>query len=1075
MAIIEGILVNSVTEILKKLIPFIIKNIRLAKGFKTELKNLQETLELILTVIVDAEAKQVHENAVSFWLIRLKDVAYEADDVLDDFAYELMRRQNETIGKLDKSKLLPAGTFSTAHRQNSERRKRETSSYVNDLEVIRRKNDQSRIIDLLINSSSWSNENLSTVSIVGTGGLGKTTLAQQVFDDPLIKAQFEPRIWVYVSDSDADTFDANKLLRVILESIIKHTCDDVPNFNELVCQVHLFLSGKKYLLVLDDLWSENVHQWGRLKSLLSVGAHESKILVTTRKSQVASIVRGAISPYTLQHLSNEDCWCIIKQKAFAPGGALESDPDMSDIGRTIAKQCCGLPLVAKTLGGLMHLKNTESDWVSITEDARGNLKSCKTHDLLYDLAISVGKHECSLSLVKDIQMKDVSEVRRLGLVYEEEHLSTFRELLYAAKKVRTFILFEQSHKDIKLICMNSHLRVLDMTGLTISKSLITSIARLRHLRYLNLSFPKDCHIKVIHCRSIGALPSDIGFLKNLRHLYLKNSKIQELPKSISSLSNLQTLNLSCCFNLQEMHEHVGALTDLRFLNLSRTLVKCLPESITFCSNLEKLKLHNCNHFEELPRDLGALRRLVLLDVSFTRIKELPESITVCTNLRSLDFRSCMELDALPRNIGVALKHERILDFSDTMIKELPELRDLNNLEYLDLKDCVLPEDIGNWINLEHVKYRGHREETPRGLGRMAKLRTLPEYIIREGAEIGVLKGLNLLEGTFQIYNLKNVRGGTEEVLSANLMEKRNVRHLGLNWSCRGFGDTDDKEEQEQEEEYNYHSPELVLEGLQPHRNLKSLTIDGFKCAKLPSWMEMTNISASLPNLTEIQLRNCNRNEQIVGFMQIPHLKKLILCKLPELKEWAESLSAATSSSNNSNSHLFPCLEELFIKLCPKLCRLPTLSFPSLKNFEVKLSNAMVLSSILPNLTSPYVLKMNGILDLEYLPRQTLQPALKYLEIWGCPKFGGFHPAEENNIYAAPNCSVIEESVSLRELHIQCPEEWNSLSVDLERVTDLEMIRIGWFSKAPGLFPFSAEQFSSFPSLWIFEIDGCSQC
>lgn len=124
---------------------------------------------------------------------------------------------------------------------------------MNGISVIGRNNDQSRIIDLLINSSSWSNDNLSTISIVGMGDLGKTTLAQQVFDDPLVKAQFDPIIWVYVSDSDGDSFDANKLLRVILESIIKHTCDDVPNVNELVRQVHQNLSGKKYLLVLDDL------------------------------------------------------------------------------------------------------------------------------------------------------------------------------------------------------------------------------------------------------------------------------------------------------------------------------------------------------------------------------------------------------------------------------------------------------------------------------------------------------------------------------------------------------------------------------------------------------------------------------------------------------------------------------------------------------------------------------------------------------------------------------------------------------------------------------------------------------
>lgn len=299
-------------------------------------------------------------------------------------------------------------------------------------------------------------------------------------------------------------------------------------------------------------------------------------------------------------MSDEDCWCIIRQKAFAPGGALESDSRMTDIGKSIAKQCCGVPLVAKTLGGLMHLRNKGSDWVSIRQnknfasiskdqnnvisilklsydnlspslkqcfsicsifpkdywrikrqflihlwmaegflqpfeedakwmedlgdeyfnnllsnsfyhdvekDVHGNIKSCKIHDLLYDLAISVtGKHEHSLSLAKDIKMKDASEVRRLGLVFKDESLTMLREFLRASKKVRTLLLFEQSHsKDIELICRNSHLRVLDLTGLSISESLITSISRLRHLRYLNLSSPKDCHIKILHDRSIGAL------------------------------------------------------------------------------------------------------------------------------------------------------------------------------------------------------------------------------------------------------------------------------------------------------------------------------------------------------------------------------------------------------------------------------------------------------------------------------------------------------------------------------------------------------------------------------------------
>ncbi|XP_026380101.1 putative disease resistance protein RGA3 [Papaver somniferum] len=115
------------------------------------------------------------------------------------------------------------------------------------------------------------------------------------------------------------------------------------------------------------MWNENSEQWENLKSVLLVGAPGSKLLITTRNDQVASIVRGSIPPHSLDQLEDDAGWSIIKHKAFSPGGALNS-PNMSDIGKEIAKQCCGLPLAAKFLGSLLHLKRKESDWRSIRDD-----------------------------------------------------------------------------------------------------------------------------------------------------------------------------------------------------------------------------------------------------------------------------------------------------------------------------------------------------------------------------------------------------------------------------------------------------------------------------------------------------------------------------------------------------------------------------------------------------------------------------------------------------------------------------------------------------------------------------------
>ncbi|XP_026409018.1 putative disease resistance protein RGA1 [Papaver somniferum] len=114
-------------------------------------------------------------------------------------------------------------------------------------------------------------------------------------------------------------------------------------------------------------------EWNKLKSYLDVGAAGSKVVVTTRKQEVASVVRGVIPPYNLDVLSEAECWSIIKKKAFSPGGASET-PNMITIGEQIAKRCGGLPLAATFLGGLMRSQNDEKNWLSIRDN-----RSLETH------------------------------------------------------------------------------------------------------------------------------------------------------------------------------------------------------------------------------------------------------------------------------------------------------------------------------------------------------------------------------------------------------------------------------------------------------------------------------------------------------------------------------------------------------------------------------------------------------------------------------------------------------------------------------------------------------------------------
>ncbi|XP_026429743.1 putative disease resistance protein RGA3 [Papaver somniferum] len=412
----ERILANGVSQILNKLVPVVAQEISLAWGVKDELKKVQRTLDMILAVITDAERRQEEEEAVRLWLRSLKDVAFDADDVMDDFTYETLRRDergnhlknklldfvwfsnnplgfsfkmagkvrninrrlNEITENMNKFQLQSASVNNTSmvHGESSDhRRRRQTASVIIQSEVVGRKDDKNKIIDMITKATAsssssdvnQSSEKVSIISIVGMGGLGKTTLAQLVYNDELVIKQFDQRIWVCVSTN----FDVENIFIKIMESITLDKFDSVSSFDLLVNKVQEKLQGKKFLLVLDDLWNENALQWERLKNSFHVGAQGSKILITTRNIQVENVVKGSDRPYQLKKLQEDECWSIIEKKAFSPGGALKT-PNMTNIGKEIANKCSGLSLAAKFLGSLMHSKNEEKDWLSIKESGIWN-------------------------------------------------------------------------------------------------------------------------------------------------------------------------------------------------------------------------------------------------------------------------------------------------------------------------------------------------------------------------------------------------------------------------------------------------------------------------------------------------------------------------------------------------------------------------------------------------------------------------------------------------------------------------------------------------------------------------------
>uniref|UniRef100_A0A7N2LAJ5 Disease resistance protein RGA3 n=1 Tax=Quercus lobata TaxID=97700 RepID=A0A7N2LAJ5_QUELO len=391
----EGVLFDIAKEIIGKAGDLALKEVALIWGVKDEINKLKETVSKISAVILDAEAKQHGSEVIKEWLKRLKDAMCDADDLLDEISTEALRREVMTGDKKAKEvriffskynqlaygvrmghkvkemrERLVAIDAEPADRQFhlDERReeiqvrnvsRRQTHSLVSAEDVIGREEDKKVIIGSLLDPNV--KENVSVLAIVGIGGLGKTTVAQLVFNDEKVKNHFELKLWVCVSEN----FDVKIIVQKILECLKNEKPKDLEK-NMLVNNLQKEINGKRYMLVLDDVWNEDREKWSELKQIIMGGAQGSRILVTTRSVKVAKISRPS-QPHVLQGLEEQLAWSLFKKMAFEEGEE-PKEASFVNIGKDILKICVGVPLAIRTIGGLLYFKKSEREWLSFKDN-----------------------------------------------------------------------------------------------------------------------------------------------------------------------------------------------------------------------------------------------------------------------------------------------------------------------------------------------------------------------------------------------------------------------------------------------------------------------------------------------------------------------------------------------------------------------------------------------------------------------------------------------------------------------------------------------------------------------------------
>ncbi|OWM69212.1 hypothetical protein CDL15_Pgr025399 [Punica granatum] len=332
-------------------------------------KKLTVTLLSVEAMLHDALKKRTPNSAVTEWLSELQSTINEAQSLLNEIAaqgsndkprsrssrskaireilerLEHMSRQKDVLDLIELSYILPT-----------------TSIPVHESDVVGRVDDKEGIVSILLSNHIVDEDSIKVIGIVGVPGVGKTTLAQLVYNDNRMGEHFDLRVWVCLS-SRPDVYSVTK---TIFKAVTSAACD-VDDLNLLQVRLREQLVGKKLLLVLDDVRGfEDCREWEVLRSPFRFCALGSCLIVTTRCENVAGTVR-TLPLHHLNPLSDEDCWSLFSRDAFDVG-CPAADPELEAIGRDIVRKCRGLPIAAKTLGVLLREKPDREEWDKILKD-----------------------------------------------------------------------------------------------------------------------------------------------------------------------------------------------------------------------------------------------------------------------------------------------------------------------------------------------------------------------------------------------------------------------------------------------------------------------------------------------------------------------------------------------------------------------------------------------------------------------------------------------------------------------------------------------------------------------------------
>ena len=703
-----------------------IQEINLIVGVDEEVKKLKDNLGIIQDMLDDAEERQVMQplEEKKHWVKQLKNAYYEIDDVLDKWdtariksdiekadnapamnrsvcfffpspsfccrhvrnlalRYDIghkIKKLNETLYMISKS-TVKYRLDSTSQIPTVERPK--TTSFVNTSEIIGRHKQRDELLSVLLDKGHQEERNPRVISLVGMSGIGKTTLAQLTYNDPEVKLYFEKQMWVCVSEH----FDQCRVAKAMCQELDLELSNNIVELQTLFRKLSELIRGNKFLLVLDDVWSEDSTMWEPFKFALENGAQGSKILVTTCKQKVAEVM-GSSRIINLGLLSHDDCWLIFSKIAFSKEDECKN---LEELGKKLANKCKGLPLTAKSLGSLMHKKRDLVQWKKILDSNLWELERFFFVPLslsYYELPSAMKRcfSYCSLFPKDCLFSRDELVFQWMAQGYIKSHTNMEMEIIgeeyFENLALRSFFQeFEKDGDNGKIIGCKMHDIVHDF-----AQSITT-----------NECFQINCDKELnIDCKSA-------------RHLHLQISIGTRSLEHVYQAKNLRTL-----FLLSSERDYISdnLLSDLlqHFRRLRTLILDCpinkLPDSIENLIHLRCFLMSNYVQLEELPETICNLSNLQTLCIKYCyNLKKLPQGMGKLINLRHLSFIgfSCQKCPVFPKGFEKLISLRTLSDFNiggkdDNEGCKLGELRNLNQL-----RGSFKMHGLGNVIDVGEVQ------------------------------------------------------------------------------------------------------------------------------------------------------------------------------------------------------------------------------------------------------------------------------------------------------------------------------------------------------------------------------------